>query len=187
MSQIEEAPIVHGSISASTFSAASVELGTTSFDKLDALIDSTSSNPVSNGVTKAALEMTEPPIVSAYSVKLVKTNPVTSDQIYFDYASHLVNTFDTSGIDYFSPLISGATVPASGMYSITSHSKSVTQSNSLNMILKVNGAETKNSTRDGVLVMSTVTFLNSGDSVSLHSGNSTQSKTTLEVTLVKPA
>ncbi len=182
MSEIHEAPIVHGTISVSTFSTKAVEFSTTSFDSIDTSINQSSQNPVTNIATKSSLDSTTPPLVSAFSARLIKFNNLTSiGQIYFDYVAQEINTFGTGGTN------DGKVIaPTSGTYLITSKVDAITQSNALNITLKLNGAEIKNSTKNGVLLMTTLTFVDSGGIISLHSNNDTQSQTTFEVTLIKP-
>ena len=182
MTEIHEAPIVHGTISVSTFSTKTVELSTTSFNSIDTNIDPNSQNPVSNIAIKTALDATTPAVVSAFTARLIKLDYLTPiGQIYFNYVAQEINTFGTGGTN------DGKVIaPASGTYLITSNVNAITQSNTLNISLKLNGIEVKNSTKNGVLLMSTIMVVNNGDIISLHSNNDTQSQTTFEVTLIKP-
>ena len=142
---------------------------------------------MSNAVTKASLDVTKPPVVSAFSFKLVKTykrmisQPNDVGHISFDYVAQEINTFGNGGT------VNGTViVPTSGTYLITTNVNATRQINILDITLKVNNTDVKNATGDGILLMSTLLFINSGDIISLHSNNSTQSLTTLEVTLIKP-
>ena len=189
VSEINEAPIVHNTISVGTFSTKHVELGSSSFNAIDTTIDVSSQNPVSNAVTKASLDVTKPPVVSAFSFKLVKTTHVKTmisqpndvGHISFDYVAQEINTFGNGGT------VNGTViVPTSGTYLITTNVNATRQINILDITLKVNNTDVKNATGDGILLMSALLFINSGDIISLHSNNSTQSLTTLEVTLIKP-
>jgi len=181
MSDIHEAPIIHGTISVATFATKNVEFGTSSFNSIDTSIDQSSQNPVSNIATKSALELVTPPVVSAFRATLMKLNLTSIGQISFDYVAQEINTFGTA------VTTSGSVIaPASGTYLIVSDSKAVTQSNHLNVTIKVNGVEVKNSTGNGVLLMSALILVNKDDIISLHSNNNTQSKTRLDVTLIKP-
>ena len=180
MSAIHEAPIIHGTISVSSLHTNTIEVGSTSFNAIDQSINSNSLNPVSNTVTKAVLDLTSPPVVSAFNKKMIKTNHLTSiGQILFDYVSQHVDTFGSSGPDGL------VIAPTSGTYLITSNSIAVTQSNYLSFDLKVNDTEIKSCTGYGTINMSAQVFINNGDSITLHSKNTTQSETSFEITLIK--
>lgn len=183
MSGNSEAPIVHGTISVATFSTKSVELTSSSFNAIETTLDSSSQNPLSNSVTKASLEVTSPPDVSAFSFKLATTSNTSSiGHVSFDYVAQEINTFGNGGE------VNGTiTVPASGTYLITSNTRSTLQSNHLDMSLKVNNIDVENVYKDGILVILSLIFVNSGDIISVHSNNTTALQTTLEVTLIKPS
>lgn len=183
MSEIHEAPITHGTISVGTFSTKNVEFMSSSFNAIDTALDSSSQNPLSNYVTKASLEVTSPPDVSAFSFKLATTSSTSSiGHVSFDYVSQEINTFGNGGE------VNGTiTVPASGTYLITSNTRSTLQSNNLDMSLKVNNVDVKHVYKDGFLIILSLIFVNSGDIISVHSNNTTALQTTLEVTLIKPS
>ena len=183
MSEINEAPIIHGTISTGTFSSKNIALVSSSFNAIDTTLDSSSQNPLSNSAIKSSLEVTSPPDVSAFNFKLeTKSNKSSIGNVSFDYVAQEINTFGSGGE------INGTIiVPASGTYLITSSTRSTTQSNNLNMSLKVNNVDVKNVYKDGVLVILSLIFVNSGDVISVHSNNTTPLQTTLEVTLMKPS
>ena len=86
---------------------------------------------------------------------------------------------------YISNDKSTITTPTSGTYLVTSTTSAATQSNKLQMSLKVNDSTTKSSMSDGLLNMTSQLFLNSNDMIKLHSDNNTSSKSTFSVTLIK--
>lgn len=183
MSEIHEAPIVHGTISVGTLSSKNVALASSSFNAIDTVLDSSSQNPLSNSLTKSSLELTSPPAVSAFSLKLeTKSDESSTGQVSFDYVSQEINTFGSGG-----EANGTIEVPTSGTYLITSNTRSNIQSNNLNMSLKVNDVDVKNMSKDGFLVILSLIFVNSGDVISIHSNNTTALQTTLEVTLIKPS
>jgi hypothetical protein len=183
MSEIHEAPIQHGTISVGTFSSKNITLASSSFNAIDIALDSSSQNPLSNSVTKSSLELTSPPDVSAFTLKLeTKSIKSSTGHVSFDYVAHEMNTFGSGG-----EANGTIEVPASGTYLITSNSRSTIQSNNLNMSLKVNSVDVSNVSKDGVLVILSVIFLNNGDVISVHSNNTTPLQTTLEMTLIKPS
>jgi hypothetical protein len=181
MSEIHEAPIIHGTISVGTFATKDVKLASSSFSAIDSAVDVSSQNPLTNSATKSSLDINKPPEVSAFSFKLVKEvflNPI--GHVSFDYVAQQINTFGNGG-----EVNGTVTTPTSGTYILSLKSNSRTKSNNLDFSLKVNSSDVMNEKKDGVLSMSTLIFLNSGDIISVHSNNTTQSQTSLEVTLLK--
>ena len=90
-------------------------------------------------------------------------------------------------VQYISNDKSHITTPTAGTYLVTSTSRAATQSNNLQMSLKVNDSIIRSSMGDGLLNMTSQLFLNSGDIIKLHSDNNTLSKSSFSVTLIKPA
>lgn len=187
MTQIQEAPIIHGTVSVSRFVANSVhfELGSVeSITAVDTTLDINSSNPITNTATKAAIDAIIPPQLSVFSVALVQnTDNSLEGDVVFSHPSQNISTFVTGGVTNNTSVI----VPAAGVYHVYSATTAATQSNELGISVKVNNVVVKTTTAFGSLHNNTVLSLNDGDSISLEANTPTISRTSLSVTLLKPA
>ena len=181
MTEIQEAPIVHGTISVSTFLTNFTTLSTASFSSIDTHLDINSTNPIQNGAIKTAIDNITTPSLSSFSTTLVIGSPTSTGELSFEYVSHLTNTFSTGGVSNNRTII----VPENGSYLIVYNTNASTQSNTLSMIIKINDTPARTSTGDGQVNTSTQLYLSKNDAITLHSANDTESQSTLSVTLIK--
>ena len=97
MSEIHEAPIIHGTVSVSSLVTGSVIIGSSEFNAIDTELNSQSTNPVTNLVVKEALDGVVKPTLSAFSVKLVENqNSAHIGDITFSEVTHEINTFNAA-------------------------------------------------------------------------------------------
>lgn len=97
MSEIHEAPIIHGAVSVASCVTGSVTLGSSVFNSIDTELNSGSNNPLTNAAVKEALNGAVKPTFSAFSVKLIENvNTNYTGDITFSGVTQAINTFNAS-------------------------------------------------------------------------------------------
>ena len=97
MSEIHEAPIIHGTVSVSSFVTGSVTIGSSVFTSIDTELNSGSNNPLTNLAVKEALDGAVKPTFSAFSVKLIENgNSNYTGDITFSGVKQVINTFNAA-------------------------------------------------------------------------------------------
>lgn len=183
---LSEPPIVHGIISVSSATVSTVlrfDDGS-SISKIDDTLDSTSSNPLTNGATTTAINNITAPPVSNFYVQLIM-NPSASHGsgiVAFPTVQELVNTFSSGGVSGDN---TGVSVPVSGTYSISTLTESVLNTNTVNVTLRINGTDISTHTGRGLVTSLTNVFLNTTDIIRLNSNTSIECRSEMTVTLVK--
>lgn len=186
MSQIQEAPIVHGKIS-----VASCDIGTeinfsdgSKVTAIENVLNSTSFNPITSGAVQTAINNINTPPVSNFFVELLmnSSSTHTGGTVQFSTLSNYTNSYVGGGAN---GSLDTVIVPVTGTYAISSSTKSFNSGNIVSTQLTSNSYPLLSSSAENLVMLSGTFFLNAADMISLLSSNQTVASSTLMITLLK--
>jgi len=183
---VEEAPIVHGSISVSKFTV-STEMQFPDGSKITAIentLNTTSTNPITNNAVHNAINNINVPPTSNFFVELLMNPSSThaSGTVGFSTRSLYNNSYSSGGTN---TTLDSVFVPVSGTYAISSSSKSSIASNQVNVEIRSNGSTLISSAADTLVLLTGTYFLTAGNTITLFSNNETPTSSTMMVSLLK--
>ena len=185
MTEIHEAPIVHGRISVNTIASNSITFSDGStINNVDVTLDQNSSNPLSNSILATTIHNITSPSLDNFNVHLVM-NPSashTAGTIIFPTRNLLVNDFSWGGPDLFNSTI---TLPISGTYTIFFQTIAYNPTDNLSTNLVIDGAALTSMLATGNLTFSTTITLPASSQISLNSNTSVAARSELHICLVK--
>ena len=185
MPDINEAPIIHGSISVNNMTSHIIQFSNGSyFNGIDNTLNQTSTNPLMNSTLTNAINNIIVPPPEKFVVHLVM-NPSASHNaghIVFPTINTLVNDFSQGGTDEFNSVI---TVPVSGTYNIFFNTTAYNTLDDLSIHLVIDGQSLTPVSGSGVVTYSNTVTLSNSSQVTLYSNTTSPARSELFVCLVK--
>ena len=181
-----EAPIVHGTINVlSQLSTKKIVFSDSSeLSAIDTSLNSSSTNPLTNAATSAAISSINAPSVSSFHVHLVM-NPSASHNaaspIAFASQETFINTFGSGGVTEMTTI----TVPISGTYFISSVTTALAQGSELEIAILKNSSPLKSQSGNSVITSSGTFFLAQNDTIQMQAVSNTTARSELTATLLK--
>tara|TARA_B110000285_G_C15103434_1_gene606448 strand:- start:44 stop:628 length:585 start_codon:yes stop_codon:yes gene_type:complete len=186
MSEIHEAPIVHGRISVNNIVSNSITFSNGStLNNVDTTLDKNSSNPLTNSVITTTINNITSPSYDNFNVHLVM-NPSASHSslgtIIFPTRNALVNDFSSGGPDSFN---SSVTLPVAGIYTVFFQTTAYDQANNISSSLDVDGQALTPIVATGKLTFSSTMTFPAASQIALRSNTAVAARSELHVCLVK--
>ena len=183
---VQEAPIVHGTISVNNLTVStSIQFANGSvISDIDNTLDKNSTNPLSNSSITSAINNIVSPPVENFNIHLVM-NPSashTTGVVVFPTLNTNINDFASGGPDQFN---SSITVPVSGTYSVFFKTTAYDSDDTLSANLTVNGQAFTPSLGTQSLTYSSTISLSASSEISLYCNTSVPARSELLVCLLK--
>lgn len=187
MTEITEAPMIHGMISVSNLNSSAIQFcDGSSLSKIDTALDLTSSDPVTNQGLVTAIDNIISPTTENFTVHLVM-NPSAyhaSGLVSFPTRNTFTNDFASGGPNSANSII---VAPTNGTYIVNFRTTSLNSNDAISLNLTLNGQTYKSISGIDSLNYSSTFFLSNGDEISLHSANATHGRSELFVALLAKA